>query len=1133
MKISRKHAIRVPWRLAVLLSVIVLFQTFLAPAAHAQNIEDRLVTVDISQGTVYDFFNQMKKQTGLDFIMAENNRMALPRITVKGKNITLRKALNTVMAQIHANYEIENGIVTVSNIDRGNRKVTGVVADDSGELLPGVHVIVKDGMQTVTDDQGRYTVTVPTSACSITFSYVGMARKTVSIGSGKSALKRNVTLENDNQISEVVVTGLMNRDAKTFTGNASVYKGDELKTVGHQNILKSLALLDPSLSLTENIDMGSDPNTMPEVRLRGESSFSGFKNIDKSGLQSDPNQPLFILDGYETTVERIVDLDMNRIESVTILKDAAAGAIYGARAANGVIVVKTKRPAEGQLKVSYNMDLDVTLPDLSSYDLLDAKENLQLINRLGLYRNNDGTLRPEYNEIAKWVAQGVNTDWLSQPLRNTLAMKHSLNLQGGDTRMRYGVDLNYANNPGVMKESKRDNYGIGVDLSYNFKDKLLFSNYLNAYQSNSTESPYGSFGDYTTINSFYPIYDSNGKLYKYYYYTNEYGSQSNLWGNVSNMPVNPLYEANVGNFDKSKQTNISDNFSFDWRILETLRLNGRLSYTKSHSQSDVFVSPNSSTYKDYGDGMSDVTTADQILRGKYTYTVTERESLEGNVFLTWAQSFDKHFITASAGTSLSDSKSTVTGFTAQGFGDGDSPSPAYAQGYEKGGVPNSAEGHARLASFFASANYAWNDRYLFDFSYRLDGSSEFGTKEKTAPFFSTGIGWNAHNEEFIRRLGFINMLKLRATYGEVGSVNFSPYQAKDIYNFTTNDRYDGNIGVTLAGLGNEHLRWQTTKSTDFGVNIGLFGRVDISADYYRKTTEDMVLPVTTPPSVGFSSFTDNLGRMRNQGYELALRAYIIKKPQLNVSLFANASHNENKILAISSYLESYNKSIDSSEGMSEAEYKQASHKFLTKYEEGQSSTAIYAVRSLGIDPMTGEELFLTREGKPTKTWSASDKVVVGDTEPTVRGTFGANVGWKGLYLNLTFSYQWGGQAYNQTLVDKVENSNKYQNVDKRVLTETWQKPGDVVSYKANITDRLTQSYTYASSRFVQDLNILQLSALSVQYELPKNWIQPLHMESIRLSFNTSDLMYLSTVKRERGTSYPYARAFTLGLRANF
>ena len=195
--------------------------------------------------------------------------------------------------------------------------------------------------------------------------------------------------------------------------------------------------------------------------------------------------------------------------------------------------------------------------------------------------------------------------------------------------------------------------------------------------------------------------------------------------------------------------------------------------------------------------------------------------------------------------------------------------------------------------------------------------------------------------------------------------------------------------------------------------------------------------------------------------------------------------------------------------------------------------AIYAVRSLGIDPMTGEELFLTKEGKPTWIWNALDKIVVGDTEPKIRGTFGVNVGWKGLYMNATFAYQYGGEAYNQTVVDKVENSNKYQNVDKRVLTETWQKPGDVVKYKANVTSRLVQYFTYASSRFVQDLNYLQFSSFSLQYEMPKNWISCLRMESLRFSFNMSDLFYWSTVKRERGTSYPFARSFTVGLRANF
>jgi len=1105
------------------------------PSLCARNVEDKPVTLDITSGTIHDFFARVKQQTGIVFIMPGNSDETLPKISVKCSNTPLHKVLKNVMTQIHADYEIENGIVTIyKNNPNGIRTVHGVVTDEEGLALPGVNVTSTDGkQQAVTNVDGHYTITLPSKTDGLEFTYVGMQKQTIHIPDRGGPIKKNVTMKNDNQLSEVLVTGLMNRDSKTFTGNAAVYKGDELQIVGRQNFLKSLSLLDPSLSLTENLDMGSDPNTMPEVRLRGESSFSGFKNIDKSGLQSDPNQPLFILDGYETTVDRVVDLDMNRIESVTILKDAAAGAIYGARAANGVIVVKTKRPKEGKLNISYNLDVDFTLPDISSYDLLDAGENLQLINRLGLYRNNDGTLRPEYNEIAKWVAQGVNTDWLSKPLRNTVGMKHSLNLQGGDSRMRYGVDANYTSKPGVMKGSDRRNYGIGVDLSYNYQDKVLFHNYLNVYQSNSEDSPYGSFADYTTINSFYPIYDEKGKLYKYYYYTDEYGSPKNLWGNVSNMPVNPLYEASVGNFNKTKATNISENFSFDWRITNELRLNGRIAYTKSHSQNDIFLSPNSATYKEYGEGMSSITTSDEILKGKYTLTTTDTERLEGNVFATYSKAFGKHFVTASVGGSMSDSKSVVSGYTAQGFGDGDSPSPAYAQGYEKGGAPNSSEGHARLASLFASANYAFNDRYLFDLSYRLDGSSEFGTKEKTAPFYSTGIGWNMHNENFIKKLRVVDVLKLRATYGEVGSVNFSPYQAKDIYNFTPNDRYDGNIGVILAGLGNEHLRWQTTKSLDYGINIGLFSRIDIAADYYRKTTEDMVLPVTTPPSVGFDSFTENLGRMRNEGYELAVRAYLLKGHNLNLSLFANASHNKNRILSVSNYLESYNKTLDSSDGMTESQYKQASHKFLTKYEEGQSSTAIYAVRSLGIDPMSGEELFLTRDGKPTKEWNANDKVVVGDTEPTLRGTFGANVSWKGLYVNVTFSYQFGGQAYNQTLVDKVENSNKYQNVDKRVLTDTWQKPGDEVQFKANMTQYLTQSYTYASSRFVQDLNTLQLASLSVQYELPKHWINHLRMQSLRLSFNTSDLLYFSTVKRERGTAYPYARSFTVGLRANF
>lgn len=1093
---------------------------------------DKKVTVQLENATIRDVFVEIKKQSDVGFMYSDKAIASLPRKTYRFRQASISKVLEYALAGSDLTFSIENNHNIIIRRKQG-ANITGKVLDNTGEPLAGV-TVVPSGITskgTITDVDGTFSIpSDDAKSVSLAFSFIGMKTQNA-VWRGRNL--RIVMEEDAHAIDEVIVTGLVTHNSKSFTGNASVYKGEDLKVVGHQNLLKSLTLLDPSISIAENTEMGSDPNTMPKVRLRGESNFQGFESIDKSGLMGDPNQPLFILDGYQTTLEKIVDLDMNRVESVTILKDAAAGAIYGSRAANGVIVVKTIQPKAGELQISYSVDLDVNLPDLSTYDLLNAKENMDLINRLGLYRNDDGTLRPEYNQIAKWIAQGVDTDWLSQPVRNAVGHKHSLNLSGGDNRMRYGVDLNYSGNPGVMKESSRVNYGLGVNLSYNYKDKVLFTNYLSIGETKSKESPYGSFSDYTEINSFYPIYDADGKLYKNYTYTNEYGQQATLWGNVNNVPVNPLYEAFVGNVDKSETTNINENFSFDWMLLSSLRLNGRISYQKSQSKSTSFLSPNSSTYTDYGEGMSDITTDDEILRGKYTYSQMTQEYLEGNLMLTWAKNFGKHFATASAGASMSDSRSTTYGFVAQGFGDDDLAEPSYAEGYEEGGAPSNAEGHSRLASFFASGNYAYDNRYLFDFSYRLDGSSQFGSEKKTAPFYSFGIGWNMHNEEFIKKLNFINMLKLRATYGEVGSVSFAPYQAKDIYSYTKDDRYDGNIGAILQGLGNENLRWQTTKSYDFGLTLGLFHRIDITASYYQKTTHDMVLPVTTPPSVGFDSFTENLGRMRNTGFDLSLRGFIIKKPQFNVSVFASASHNKNRILSISSALESYNQSIDSSEGMTENQYKEASHKFLTKYEEGQSSTAIYAVRSLGIDPMSGEELFLDRDGKPTFTWNAKDKVVVGDTEPDVRGTFGTNIGWKGFYVNATFSYQFGGQAYNQTIVDKVENSNKYKNVDKRVLTETWQKPGDVVRYKANVTSRLTQTYTYASSRFVQDLNTLQFSAISLQYEMPKKWIAPLRMESLRLSFNMSDLLYISTVKRERGTSYPYARSFTVGLRANF
>lgn len=374
--------------------VVVMCLSFSSGAfAQQQKVSISVKNVDVSV-----VFRHIKEQTKLNFVYDPDQLVSMSSVTMDVRNVAVDSVLSKLFSGTSFEYRFEMGSILIRKVLRKQEQeqmvVQGTVYDVSGQVLPGVTVMLKGTtVGTATDMQGRYQMVIPkTDKPVLVFSFIGMKNAERSFNGEKSL---NVTLEEEAEnLDEVVVTGLVTHNVKSFTGNASVYNSEDLKAVGHQNLIKSLALLDPSLSIAENIEMGSDPNTMPKIRFRGESSFQGFESIDKSGLVNDPNQPLFILDGYQTTLEKIVDLDMNRVESVTILKDAAAGAIYGSRAANGVIVVKTIQPKSGELQISYSMDLDFNLPDLSSYDLLNATENLQLINRLGLYRNNDGTLAP-------------------------------------------------------------------------------------------------------------------------------------------------------------------------------------------------------------------------------------------------------------------------------------------------------------------------------------------------------------------------------------------------------------------------------------------------------------------------------------------------------------------------------------------------------------------------------------------------------------------------------------------------------------------------------------------------------------------------------------------------------------------
>ena len=397
----------------------------------------------------------------------------------------------------------------------------------------------------------------------------------------------------------------------------------------------------------------------------------------------------------------------------------------------------------------------------------------------------------------------------------------------------------------------------------------------------------------------------------------------------------------------------------------------------------------------------------------------------------------------------------------------------------------------------------------------------FGKDKRWGQFWSAGIGWNLHQEHFLSDAEWLRQLKLRASTGYTGSQNFNSYQALATFTYYQAQAYDNWVGSYLLGLPNDELKWQKTREYNVGMDLNLWCRFSGRLDYYVQNTEDQLLDFTIPPSMGFTSYKENLGSTQNKGIELKLNARIwsdVAKDRY-MNLFFSIAKNENKIKKISNALKSYNDSQD--EELSSGD----SNKPVLHYVEGQSVSAIWAVRSLGIDPASGEEMWLTKDGEITSEWRAEDQVVCGDAMPKCTGTFGLNLDYKGIFLNMTFYYQFGGQIYNQTLVDRVENADISMNVDRRIYDAVWKNPDDRVAFSFN-----PYGNTQPTSRFVQDLNELRLSTFNIGYDFRHcAFLSRIGLERLKASFYMNDVFRASTVKIERGLEYPFARTYSFSL----
>ena len=1061
------------------------------------------------------------------------------KVTISAKGQEVSHVLKTIFDKLPFDYKFKGKYINVSKRERrilnisdgpekGDHIVRGVVFDVHGSPIPGVLItVVGKHRGTTTNVEGVFGLDLQASKALVEFSFIGMKKKRVTLTSQSAYVK--VTLEDEShELGETVITGYRNVNKNSYTGSSTQILGDDLRKVSQTNILDAIQSFDPSFRIMNNTQFGSDPNAMPEMTIRGQSGVGNraldTDQLSKSNLKNNPNLPTFIMDGFEVSIEKIYDLDPTRIESITILKDAAATAIYGSRAANGVVVVTTVAPKPGEVRVSYGFTGTLETPDLRDYNLANASEKLEIERRAGLYDPNIGNYFNEseavnaYNKKLALIKRGIDTDWLSLPLRNGLDQKHSVFIEGGTQNLRYGIDGSFNKVQGVMKGSGRDRYGVGISLDYRLK-KFQVKNTTTFNHTKSKESPYGSFGDYTSLMPYDTPYE-NGVLTQ----TLRYSSGSG--GRTIN---NPLYEATLSNYNWNSYDEFINNLSFNWYINDYWMAKGQFSITKKYSRSERFIDPLSTKTSVSSDNAS----ANKDKKGDLYMTSGNDLSLSGNAFIYYNQSFGKHNLNGSAGWEISTSTYDNVSSHYRGFPSGQFHSLNYANEIYK--KPTKTEGTSRMVSMLATANYTWNNIYLLDLSVRFDGSSEFGSNQRWAPFFSTGAGVNIHNYDFLKGNKYINKLKIRGSYGRTGKVNFPDYAAQTVYEPLFDEWYATGYGAVLKALGNKDLTWEKTDKYDFGIETQLFNeRLTIDFDYYYEKTIDLVNDVTISTTSGFSTYKNNMGEIENKGLEMTARYDVFKNKNWLVALWGNIAHNTNKILKISDSQRAYNQRVadfyKSETGAALRDSKYAVP--IAQYEEGQSLTSIWAVKSLGIDPTTGKELYQNRDGSVTDKWDATQEVVCGNTQPDFNGAFGVNLNYKQWSLFASFLYEWGGQQYNQTLVDRVENANiEYGNVDLRVLTDRWQKPGDVAQFK-NIQD--ASMTTLPTSRFVQDNSFLRLNALTLTYDFNREWLKRnLGLRMLRLEASTSDLINWNSVRQERGLSYPKSYKFNFSVKAQF
>lgn len=931
-------------------------------------------------------------------------------------------------------------------VQQQDQKLKGQVIDaTTGEPVIGVNVLVKGTTNgTITDIDGKYELNAPAGAI-LQISFIGY--KTVEIAATTS--EQTIKLHEDTEtLDEVVVVGYGVQKKESLTGAMSTLKENRLKDVTTPTVEN---MLNGKVSGVYVAPGSGQPGSNGAVQIRGRATLSGSTS------------PLWVIDGVIVGEDPGV-LNPSDIENMTILKDAASTAIYGSQGANGVIIVTTKMGKSEKMKINASVKLGVSTMTNGKMEVMNGAE---------LYDYYASFPNQEDIKFSRWNPElrNANFDWGELASQAGFTQDYNISLSGGNEKMSSYFSLGYYSEEGTVKGYKYDRYSFRYRSNYKPFSWLTIKPNISGSMKNTDDSQY----DYTAKYTMFPWdspYDEDGNLVPDRYS-----------GWVDSSDLNYLNSISYGNHTARKTYEFSGNFDFDIKITDWLTFTSVNNYRWTGYFQSTYTDPRT-------DSASGV-------QGRVEEEQTNNIQRYTNQYLTFNKMFGKHSVQALLAYEFMDTSAKVINAKGTGIVSGFEVLDATATPEEVGG--NLTEWAKQ--SVFAKANYTYDNRYLAEVSLRRDGASNFGDDKKYGNFFSISAGWNINREKWFKA-DWVDVLKLRASYGSVGNIPYSKYPQYGLYSVSSN--YNGIPAILISQVGNKDLTWEQTYTAGVGIDANFFNnRLRFVFDYYNKYTSNILYQVPVSGLTGITSRWQNVGEMRNSGIEITIGGDIIRTKDWLWSLDLNMGYNKNKLEKL--YGDDPNMMIIGGGG-NDTSIAGAAEKVL---KVGYSTDRYYLREWAGVDPKNGAPLWYKNDGsgETSSNYSEAKQVMTEATSPKLFGGFNTSLTWKNIDLNASFGFSLGGKIYNYSR-QEYDSDGAYTDRNQMKLIDgwsRWEKEGDIATHPAASYGNKSNS-NKASTRYLEDGDYLKLRSLSIGYNLN---LSKYYIQNMRIYFTAENVFTLT------------------------